>query len=340
LIEIIVAGEASVRHGPVSVSLLQRKKEEYENLVSMYARQGQLDQALESVVVLAQLKELEKNGNLSAFDLDSFLKVSPLEPAELDDLVDGKVPPLVDQNMRFSASRIKEYMDCPLKFKYNSVLRIPTPRKGYFNVGTSVHAVYEEMIKQKMQGKSPSVTDAKTMLNDNWDGSAYTSATHEKQDKNKMENMLDIWFDFEQNNPNETIDVEQWFDLELDGKHFAGSIDRIDKTPAGDYIIIDYKTGKTTLSKKKMKEDVQLALYCLAVKEKYGKLPVQAGHFYVNPNLSEMRLVDVAEDEVDAVIDRVMEAVAGILDEDFEIYEQPESRFCDYGAVCEWRNQK
>jgi DNA helicase-2/ATP-dependent DNA helicase PcrA len=340
LIEIIMAGQASVSQGPVSVSLLQRKTEEYENLVSMYSRQGQLDQALESIVVLAQLKELEKNGNLSAFDLDTFLKVSPLESAELDDLVDGKVPPLVDQNMRFSASRIKEYMDCPLKFKYNSVLRIPTPQKGYFNVGTSVHAVYEEMIRQKMQGKSPSVADAKTMLNDNWDGSAYTSTTHEQQDKNKMENMLDIWFDFEQSNPNETIDVEQWFDLELDGNHFAGSIDRIDKTPDGEYIIIDYKTGKTTLSKKKMKEDVQLALYCLAVKEKYGKLPVQAGHFYVHPDQSEMRLVDVVEKEVDAVVDRVKEAAKGILNEDFEIVKQPNCRYCDYGEICELRNAK
>jgi DNA helicase-2/ATP-dependent DNA helicase PcrA len=339
LIELIEAGEASVRHGPVSVSLLQRKKEEYENLVSMYARQGQLDQALESVVVLAQLKELEKNGNLSAFDIDAFMKVSPLESSELDDLVDGKVPPLVDQNMRFSASRIKEYMDCPLKFKYNSVLRIPTPQKGYFNVGTSVHAVYEEMIRQKMQGKSPSVADAKTMLNDTWDGSAYTSTTHETQDKDKMGNMLDIWFDFEKTNPNETIDVEQWFDLELDGNHFAGSIDRIDKTPDGEYIIIDYKTGKTTLSKKKMKTDVQLALYCLAVKEKYGKLPVQAGHFYVHPDKAKLVLSDVVEEEVEAVVERVKEAVAGILNEEFEVVEQPNCYFCDYGAVCEWRSQ-
>ncbi|WP_094228529.1 ATP-dependent helicase [Methanolobus psychrotolerans] len=340
LVELIEANQAQVRPGPASASPLQRKKDEYENLVSMYTRQGQLDQALESLVVLAQLQELEKNGNITTFDHDAFLKASPLDPAELDDLVGGNVPPLVDQNMRFSASRIKEYMDCPLKFKYNYVLRIPTPQKGYFNVGTKVHAVYEEMTRQKLQGKSPSVTDAKTMLNDNWDGSAYTSATREKQEKTKMENMLDIWFDFEQHNPNETIDVEQWFDLELDGKHFAGSIDRIDKTPAGDYIIIDYKTGKTTLSKKKMKEDVQLALYCLAVREKYGKLPLQAGHFYVNPDLAELRLVDVAEKEVEAVIDRVMEAVAGILDEDFEVVEEPNCRFCDYGAVCEWVNGK
>ena len=338
LIEFIEAEKGDERKGPASVSLLKRKKHEYEKLVSMYSRQGQLDQALESLVVLAQLKELETNGNLAAFDVSSFLKVSSLEPSELEDLVDGKVPPLVDQNMRFSASKIKEYMDCPLRFKYNSVLKIPTPQKGYFQVGTKVHAVYEEMVRQKMQGKTPAIADAQNMLNEIWDGSVYTSTTREQQEKSKMDQMLDIWFDFEQSNPNETVDVEQWFDLELDGAHFAGSIDRIDKNSDGDYIVIDYKTGKTTLSKKKMKEDVQLTLYCLAVKEKYGKLPVQAGHFYVHPNLGEMRLVDVVEKEIDAVVDRVKEAANGILSQDFEVVDKPNCRFCDYGVICEWRN--
>jgi DNA helicase-2/ATP-dependent DNA helicase PcrA len=337
LLELVIAGKAGVRQGPVSVSLLQRKKGEYENMVSMYARQDQLSQALESLVVLAQLKELERNGSLASFDIASFLNVNPRQPAELQDLVDGKVPPLVDTNMRFSASRIKEYMDCPLKFKYNSVLRIPTPQKGYFNVGTKIHAVYEEMVKQKLQGKTPAITEAQKMLDDIWDGSAFTSTTQERQEKGKMQKMLDVWFNFEQSNPNQAVDVEQWFDLVLEGSHFAGLIDRIDITPSGDYIVIDYKTGKTNLSKKKMKEDVQLALYSLAVKEKYGKLPVQVGHFYVHPELAELRLVDVDEKTVKAVVARIKKAVVGILSEDFEIYEQPECRYCDYGAVCEWR---
>lgn len=67
-----------------------------------------------------------------------------------------------------------------------------------------------------------------------------------------------------------------------------------------------------------MKQYVQLALYCLAVKEKYDKLPVQAGHFYVHPERAELRLVDIAKDELEAVL------------------EEPNCRFCDYGAVCEW----
>ncbi|WP_094228528.1 hypothetical protein [Methanolobus psychrotolerans] len=32
-------------------------------------------------------------------------------------------------------------------------------------------------------------------------------------------------------------------------------------------------------------------------------------------------------------------ALLGILTEDFEIYDQPNCHFCDYGAVCEWMDQ-
>jgi DNA helicase-2/ATP-dependent DNA helicase PcrA len=87
-----------------------------------------------------------------------------------------------------------------------------------------------------------------------------------------------------------------------------------------------------------MKYNYQLALYCLAVKEKYGKLPVQAGHFYVHPDKAKMVLVDVVEKSVDAVSNRIKEAAAGILSEDFEVVKQPNCRFCDYGEICELRN--
>ena len=42
-----------------------------------------------------------------------------------------------------------------------------------------------------------------------------------------------------------------------------------------------------------MKSDVQLVGCYLAISEKYWKLPVQAGHFYVHPDLAELRFVDV-----------------------------------------------
>jgi DNA helicase-2/ATP-dependent DNA helicase PcrA len=87
-------------------------------------------------------------------------------------------------------------------------------------------------------------------------------------------------------------------------------------------------------------DDVQIALYCAAVREMYGKLPVQAGHMYVNPGVAEMRLIDVSEEGVEAVVDRIKENVTRILGEDFEVKEDPNCRFCDYKGICELQNWK
>jgi DNA helicase-2/ATP-dependent DNA helicase PcrA len=65
------------------------------------------------------------------------------------------------------------------------------------------------------------------------------------------------------------------------------------------------------------------------VKEKYGKLPVKAGHMYVHPNVAKLNLIDIEATNVDVGLEKVKEAVAGILDEDFELKGQPNCYFLD-----------
>jgi DNA helicase II / ATP-dependent DNA helicase PcrA len=340
LVEYIETKAIDVKEELAMESPLKVKKDEYQRLVNMYTRQGQIKEALESLVVLAQFKEIEINGNLATFDLADLLRVNPKKPQEIEDLIDNRVPLLVDPDMHFSASKIKEYLDCPLKFKYNSVLNIPTPQKTYFQVGKDVHYVYEQLSKLKMKGESIDLKLANKMLDDIWDGTAFPSDTQEQQELGKMKQMLEFWLNLEKTYKNETIEVEERFDLDLDGAQFGGFIDRLDKTPDDEYIVIDYKTGKTTTSKKKLKEDVQIALYCLAVKEKHGKLPIQAGHLYVNPEVKELRLVDISEKDVEDVVKRIKKVVADIMKEDFEVKEEPNCYFCDYKGICKWLNGK
>lgn len=335
LVEFIEAPQCEERCELVEDSALKRKKDEFERLARIYTGQGQLRQAIESLVVLAQIQELETKGNLQAFDASELLRVNPMPSDELEALVDGRLPPLVDRDMVFSASSIKKYKDCPLKFKYSYVLRIPTPRKTFFQVGTDVHAVFEQMSRLEMQGEVADISKARELLDARWDSSGFSSETQEHQEYDKMQRMLDFWTDFESQNPNETVEVEEWFDLSLDAVRFGGYIDRLDRTPNGDYIVIDYKTNKTPYSRNKLSEDVQIALYCMAVKEKYGRLPVQAGHMYVNPDIAELRLVDVSKRGVEAVVERVREMAGRILSEDFEVREEPNCYFCDYKGICE-----
>jgi DNA helicase-2/ATP-dependent DNA helicase PcrA len=56
---------------------------------------------------------------------------------------------------------------------------------------------------------------------------------------------------------------------------------------------------------------------------------------YVNPDIAELRLVDVSKRGVEAVVERVREMAGRILSEDFEVREEPNCYFCDYKGICE-----
>jgi DNA helicase-2/ATP-dependent DNA helicase PcrA len=82
-----------------------------------------------------------------------------------------------------------------VKFKYNNILHIPTPHKTHLQVGTGIHAVYEEMARQKMQGKTPLISECMKMLDDTWDGSALPVGPQEKQETlARWKRCWDFWF--------------------------------------------------------------------------------------------------------------------------------------------------
>ena len=54
-------------------------------------------------------------------------------------------------------------------------------------------------------------------------------------------------------NLNTDIATEQKFKIEISGIPFNGSIDRIERTPTGDYDVIDFKTGSDMKPKNQLK---------------------------------------------------------------------------------------
>ncbi|WP_406661417.1 PD-(D/E)XK nuclease family protein [Methanolobus sp. ZRKC3] len=56
---------------------------------------------------------------------------------------------------------------------------------------------------------------------------------------------------------------------------------------------------------------------------------------YVHQDFAELRMVDVSEENVDTVLERIKEVVGRILNEDFEVLGNPNCRFCDYKGICD-----
>ncbi|MCS3901804.1 ATP-dependent helicase [Methanococcus voltae] len=346
-------------HNVYSETLLSKKINEYEKLVSKYTINKMYDKALNSLITLAKLNEVEKSGNLTGFDLNDVLKLDKNcnivnkenitnanntnnnEDEKITRLINNEIqlPPLVNPDMAFSPSKIVDYDSCPLMFKYKNVLSIPTPKKSYFSVGNTVHKIFEILGDKKINDERITIEMAQNMLLENLKEQDFDSKTEYDEQMTNCLNMLNYWFEFEKNNVDKIISVEEKFSINLCNHTINGIIDRIDKTTDDNYIVLDYKTGKTALSKNKLLNNIQLIIYAIAVKEKYGKYPIQIGHIY--PAIAKSVILDIEESKIEEIKQNIESYIDKIMNEDFEVVKNPSNcHFCDYKNICEYLNNE
>ena len=141
-----------------------------------------LKSAIQNIVNLAKLKHYEEHKNLNDFDVNAVLSLSNSDDS-LDAFIEEKKIPLFNpDDLSLSASSVKNYKDCPLKFKFDKILSIPTKRKTYFDLGTAVHAVAEHLTTKQKDGVEPTEKLAFEILEKEWNSNAYESKTKERQD--------------------------------------------------------------------------------------------------------------------------------------------------------------
>jgi DNA helicase-2/ATP-dependent DNA helicase PcrA len=135
-------------------------------------------------------------------------------------------------------------------------------------------------------------------------------------------------------NENQVVDVEMKFAFNLSGRIVKGFIDRVELTPEGNYVVIDFKTGSQSETKNSIKENIQMNVYCLAILEKFGALPRRASLFYVKHE----KMVDYFPDSVQLEKQkmRLTSMIDAVLLEQFPGSPAYQTcRFCDYEALCE-----
>jgi RecB family exonuclease len=91
------------------------------------------------------------------------------------------------------------------------------------------------------------------------------------------------------------LEIEKEFSIEIAGINIKGKIDRIDKYK-DDFIVLDYKTSKTASSKNKLKEDMQLVTYSLAIEQLYGKMPQKVGCWFLRSN--KKVIIEVLDEDI------------------------------------------
>ena len=336
-IEVKEARDASVQDLRTVESAVEQAKTLLQDQAIRAIQNMQPKTAFQKVIELEKLRILESGGSLEDF------KLPPLSieegDAELRRLFERKHAPLISEDHHFSASALKTYDDCSMQYKFSYVLRIPTPAKTYFNLGGAVHEVIENLTRQELEGIPPTKEQALSMLAQFWSSAAYTSKKKEREDKERAEQMIDSYLAWQAHNENEVIDVEMKFTFDLSGRIVKGFIDRVERTPEGNYVVVDFKTGYQTETKNSIKEHIQMNVYCLAILEKFGALPLRASLFYVKHE----KMVDYFPDseQLEKQKMRLTRIIDAVLREQFPGNPAYQTcRFCDYEALCEQKEIK
>ena len=181
------------------------------------------------------------------------------------------------KSMVYSVSQVQTYDSCPKKYMYQYIYKVPTQPKHYFDFGTTMHSVLENLTPKFLENLSKEELEEIALkdMHSNWISNAYESITQEEEYKKKGEQAIKNFIQRElqlKKEKRETIETENKFEIEIEGKRFIGYIDRTDKV--GDNIeIMDYKTSNSMETEKKLVDNLQLGVYALAVKEKYKKFP-------------------------------------------------------------------
>ena len=181
----------------------------------------------------------------------------------------------------YSHSRLSTFEKCPKKFKYRYIDKVKPEIEGTIetHLGSAVHDTLEWLYTSvKENPTTPTMDEVITYYANKWQDEfsdeilIVKKRLSSKDYFNKGVQFLIDYYVKHQPFKDGTIECEQKIMIQLDeNTSLQGFIDRLVYNEAADeYEIHDYKTANTLPKQEDMDKDRQLALYSIAIKEKYG----------------------------------------------------------------------
>ncbi len=203
--------------------------------------------------------------------------------------------------MRISYSALDTFKKCPLKFKFQYIDKIRTPKSKDALFGTLLHSALKILHEPGLI--IPTEEEILKFISNKWDASIYSS---EQESTLNFAQAIKIMKDYyAKNYPSQftVLALETMFEVPFQigtEKHLiTGKIDRVDKNEDGLLEVIDYKTSKKMPSQETVDKDLQLAVYHLGVANRWPTLvkedrPLKTSLYFLKhgEKLSSTRTLD------------------------------------------------
>ena len=284
---------------------------------------------------------------LEALDLPPAMPMETLRPSVAERLarhqqsatrpaVPARPPALTDRQLTLSYGQISDYLDCPTRYRYAHVIRIPTPASHQMTYGRALHAAVQAFHRRQLAGQATSLEELHAELNANWESVGFLTQQHEGARRDAARDALERFWHEQQLEPARPIAVEQDFSVVLGRDRVRGRYDRVDRDPDGRISITDYKSSDVrdpATAGRRSRESLQLSIYALAYESQHGRLPDELALHFLESGIigrstaSPRRLAKASE--------QVTTASEGIRAGDFAANPSPmRCGFCPFREIC------
>jgi len=258
-----------------------------------------------------------------------------------------------------SYSSYRTYLECPLRWKFLYIDRLPETPRGYFTFGRVVHSVLEELLRPlvtpptrrlgetelqrtldewhptpgvRADGDLPSLDALLAAYDRAWTGEGYTSPEDEARYRALGRDLLSRYHAQLQAERPHPVAVEEHLEARWDGIPVHGYIDRIDRTSKGGLEVVDYKTSRE-LSSDDARDSDQLSLYQVLVERNFSE-PVERLTLYHLRSLTPLRAPPRSRGALGVLHERLGVVVDGIRAEAYEPTPGRQCARCDFQSRC------
>lgn len=234
-----------------------------------------------------------------------------------------------------SFTQINDYLNCPLKYKYVHILKIPLLPNHAIIYGSALHRAVQAYHQAKMNKKSFSKNDLINAFKRNWSSEGFISREHEEKRFAVGKKALSDYFRKEGKNRWIPKFVEKGFNFVQDDIKIRGFWDRVDERNSKVFII-DFKSSEVkdrTEAQKRTNKSFQLSVYALAWFNMFGELPYRVALYFIERNIvGESKRTKA---DLEKAWETIVRIADGIRNEEFPaLPNKIKCSYCAYYEIC------
>jgi DNA helicase-2/ATP-dependent DNA helicase PcrA len=165
--------------------------------------------------------------------------------------------------LRASVSDLAAFRECPRRYAYRSLYRLPvreSPERWY---GVLMHSVLQDLAARRRGGVEVGAELAALVWNEAW-----ATARGPKGAKPELRALGEAQLRRYVASPgwqgSQPVELERAFELGVDAGEVTGRFDRVDQSVDGERVVVDYKTGPPR-GEAELQRDLQVRAYSVAL---------------------------------------------------------------------------